>query len=162
MTSNIDFLQNELIRTSEWLKFAEQKFTLLSAYYWLWIAYVSQNTKDIKNIFIENNYIKTFIFFLFVLTLILWIYFLFKAIFPKLKNISTNKSFFFFMNIADMKILDFISDYKQLNNEEKEKQILEQIHTNSIITKEKMINITSSFRALFLNLAFLIILIFII
>jgi len=35
MKNNIDFLQNELIRASDWLKFAEQKFTLLSVYYGL-------------------------------------------------------------------------------------------------------------------------------
>lgn len=160
MKNNIEFLQNELIRISDWLKFTEQKFTFLSAYYGLWIAYISQNTKDIKKIFIESNYVNIFIFFLFIMTLILWIYFLFKVIFPNLKNISTNKSFFFFWHISSMKILDFIDEFKNLDTNEKEKQLLEQIHTNSVITYEKMNNIVYSFKVLFLNLILFLTLIF--
>lgn len=162
MKNNIDFLQNELIRTSEWLKFAEQKFTLLSAYYWLWITYISQNIKDIKDLFIEQIFIKIFVFMVFILTLIIWILFLFKVIFPNLKNISTNKSFFFFWHISRMKISDYIIWYKNLNINKKEEQLLEQIHTNSVITNEKMNNIVYSFKILLINLLFFIILIFII
>lgn len=162
MKNNLEFLQNELIRTSEWLKFAEQKFTLLSLYYALWITYITQNVKDINKIFIENNLSKFIIFIVFIITLILGIYFLFKVIFPNLKNVSTSKSFFFYSHISNMKILDYIKEFKDLSNEELEKQILEQIHTNSEITNQKMLNIISSFRFLFINLIFLIALIFII
>ncbi|MDD3302997.1 MAG: DUF5706 domain-containing protein [Candidatus Gracilibacteria bacterium] len=162
MKNNLEFLQNELIRTSEWLKFAEQKFTLLSLYYALGITYITQNVKDINKIFIENNLSKFIIFIVFIITLILGIYFLFKVIFPNLKNVSTSKSFFFYSHISNMKILDYIKEFKDLSNEELEKQILEQIHTNSEITNQKMLNIISSFRFLFINLIFLIALIFII
>lgn len=61
-----------------------------------------------------------------------------------------------------MKILDFINDFQNLNNEEKEKQILEQIYTNSIIVNEKMNNIIFSSKILFLNLFFFLIVIFLI
>ena len=162
MSNNLEFIQNELVRTIEWLKFAEQKFTLLSAYYWLWIAYIIQNKGGILKIFAENNCFKIFIFLFFMFTLFLWIYFLFKVILPNLENLSTNKSFFFFRHVSEMKVLDFIADFKNLNNEEKEKQILEQIHTNSKITNLKMNNIIISSKILFLNLFSFIILIFLI
>ena len=162
MKNNIDFLQNELVRTSEWLKFAEQKFTLLSIYYWLWITYIIHNQNKILKLFIEYSIFKIFIFLIFIFTLLSWIYFLFKVIFPNLNNISTNKSFFFFKHISNMKILDFIKNFKNLTNKEKENQILEQIHTNSIIANEKMNNITNSSKILFINLIFFIIIVFLI
>ncbi len=155
MKNNIDFLQNELIRASDWLKFAEQKINLLSVYYGLWITYITQNIKDIKKIFVEESCSKIFIFIFFILTLIIWIYFLFKVIFPNLKNISTDKSFFFFSHISSIKILDYLKEFKNLTNEEKDNQILEQIYTNSIIVNENMKNIIFSFKILFINLIFL-------
>ncbi|MBW7954671.1 hypothetical protein H3C61_02560 [Candidatus Gracilibacteria bacterium] len=160
MKNNIDFLQNELIRISEWLRFIEQKLILLSAYYGLGISYIAQNIQDIKRIFQENSCIKIFIFLYFIFTLILGIYFLFRVIFPNFKNNSNNKSFFFFRHISNMKILDYVKDFQILTIKEKENQILEQIHINSTIANEKMNNIAYAFKILFINLLFFFITLF--
>jgi hypothetical protein len=103
-----------------------------------------------------------FIFIGFLASLLVGIYLLFKVIFPNISNESTNNSFFFFSHVASMKLENFIENFQALNEKQKTEQILEQIHTNSKITHQKMKNIKYSSKLLFLNLLFFFILIFII
>ena len=73
----------------------------------------------------------------------------FRVVFPNITNLNTNKSFFFFGNISQMKVIDFINEYKELTDEQKEVQILEQIYSNSVITNEKFVNIKKASKFLF-------------
>lgn len=165
MHDKISFLKDELLRTTEWLKFAEQKFTLIATYYALWITFMFANTKSLLGIFnVKNNFlwkVQVFLFVGFILSLLIGIYFLFKVIFPKLENLSTNKSLFYYGHIAEMKIIDFMKEMKKATEITKIEGYIEQIHTNAVITNAKMLNIQNSARCLFINLGFLILLAFI-
>jgi len=88
---------------------------------------------------------------------IVGIFFLISSVFPRLKNINTDKSLFYFGNIANLKLIDYFNEMEKLTEEEAKKQLLEQIHTNSIIAEQKMNNVKNSTKCLFI----LVILVFI-
>jgi hypothetical protein len=90
------------------------------------------------------------------------LFFLFKTIFPRLKNTRTENSYFYFGHVANMGSNDFIKNSKNIENNKVLEQILEQIHTNSQIIQIKMLNIQTSIKLLFLALPLSALFIFII
>ncbi len=161
---DIAFLQSELKRISEWIQFSDKKTAFLSVYYSAIFGLLFSQEKSILRYFetnhglILNLYIFTFIAI--ILSFFIGVFYLFRSIFPILKNKSTDQSLFYFRHIANIKLFDYLEKVRKLTKEETRKQIIEQIHTNSIIADKKMRNIQKSIISLFL-LAFFVILFFI-
>ncbi|PIZ95989.1 MAG: hypothetical protein COX80_02670 [Candidatus Magasanikbacteria bacterium CG_4_10_14_0_2_um_filter_33_14] len=148
---NLQFLQSELNRVCEWIKFSDKKTGFLSAYYsTIFGLLISQKESILNNIL---NYQKwmfalyLFIFIAVIISFIIGMYFLFKSIFPRLKNSFTDKSLFYFGHIAKTKFIDFSKKMQELNEDEAEKQVIEQIYTNSIIANQKMKNVQISIKS---------------
>jgi len=107
---SLQFLQSELNRVSEWIKFADKKTAFLTTYYSVLFGLVISQKDSILNNLI--NYQKwIFGFYIVILigitvSFLIGIFFLFKSIFPRLKNSFTDKSLFYFGHIASMKFVD--------------------------------------------------------
>lgn len=148
---SLQFLQSELNRVSEWIKFADKKTAFLTAYYSVIFGLViSQKDSILNNL---TNYQKwIFGFYIVILigviiSFLIGIFFLFKSIFPRLKNSFTDKSLFYFGHIASMKFVDYSKEIEKLTEDEAKKQITEQIYTNSIIADQKMKNVQNSIKS---------------
>ena len=153
----LEFLQKELERVSEWVRFSDRKTAFLSVYYTALMTIFLNNIENIKKIN-ENNLLICILVIL-IISFVIGIYFLVMSIFPRLKNNSTNKSLFYFSNIAGMKIIDFLENMENLTEQKAKKQIIEQIYTNSEIANQKMNNIKKSIKALIVSIVSLMILI---
>lgn len=159
---NLQFLQSELNRVSEWIKFADKKTAFLTAYYSVIFGLVISQKDSILNNFI--NYQKWMLgFYIFILvgaitSFVIGIFFLFKSIFPRLKNSFTDKSLFYFSHIASMKFVDYSKEIEKLTEDEAKKQVIEQIYTNSIIAEQKMKNVQKSIKNLIISVCFVILL----
>lgn len=142
------FLQAELSRISEWIKFSDQKSAFLFVYYSAVFGSIVFIKYDIySNLLNYKNWQLYLYITLISLTAFLFlggIFFLLSCIFPRLKNNLTNKSLFYFGNIADMKFVDYIKQIEELSEDETKKQLVEQIYTNSMIANTKMKNIRIS------------------
>jgi cell division protein FtsL len=148
----LEFLQKELERVSDWVRFSDRKIAFLIALDSLIISFIKIN----YNIWDFNNLEKIF-FVLLLASIVASIIFIIYAVFPRLKNKSTNKSLFYFSNISEMKIIDFLEDMENLTEEKAKKQIIEQIHANSKIANQKMKNIEKSIASLILAILFMMI-----
>ncbi|MCK5460070.1 hypothetical protein KAI52_03070 [Candidatus Parcubacteria bacterium] len=159
---NLQFLQSELNRVSEWIKFADKKTAFLTAYYSVIFGLVISQKDSILNNFI--NYQKWMLgFYIFILVgaivfFVIGIFFLFKSIFPRLKNSFTDKSLFYFGHVTNMKFVDYSEEIKKLTEDGAKKQIIEQIYTNSIIADQKMKNVQKSIKNLIISVCFVILL----
>jgi len=160
---SLQFLQSELNRVSEWIKFADKKTAFLSAYYSVIFGLVISQKDSILNHF--ANYQKCMdAFYIFILlgviiSFTVGIFFLFKAVFPRLKNSFTNKSLFYFGHVASMKFADYSEKIEKLTGEEAKKQVIEQIYTNSIIADQKMKNVQKSIKSFIALAVFVVLLI---
>jgi len=149
----LSFLQNELNRVSEWIRFSDEKSAFLSAYYsGIFLGIISYKDSVICSI----SNLKSWTLFLYIILIIvtvglfiLGIFFLISSVFPRLKNTNTDKSLFYFGNIAKLKLIDYFDEMEELTEEGVKKQISEQIHTNSIIAAQKMSNVKNSTKCLF-------------
>lgn len=135
-------LQTELIRVNEFIRFADKKigfiFLIYSALFTFWI---SKTEILLKNI----NLLNIILFGITSIMLLLGGYFIIRAVFPRLENVTkTNKSLFFFMHIANMKLADFSKKFLNISENDIKKQILEQIYSNSHIASKKMKNVQNS------------------
>lgn len=158
----LQFLQAELSRVSEWVRFADQKSTFLSAYYSAIIIFLLSQKEKIE-IGIENFEgwtlcVFVLIFVLLGITFFIGIFFLLSSIFPRLKNHFTDTSLFYFGSIANTKFLDYSKKMESLTEEESKRQIEEQIYTNSVIADQKMKNVKSATKFLFLLFVLVVIL----
>jgi len=162
---NLQFLQSELKHISEWIKFADKKTAFLTAYYSLIFGLVvSQKDTILNHLANYQKWVTVFyIFILFgvIVSFLVGISFLFKSIFPRLKNSFTDKSLFYFGNVASMKFVDYSKEIEKLTDDEIKKQIIEQIYTNSVIADQKMKNVQKSIKSLIVLITFILILIFI-
>lgn len=145
---NIDFLQTELKRIAGWLEFSDKKTAFLSIYYTAILGLLI-NQKNIFFLNIQNFEGKKEVIYVILLICLLisffiGLFFLFNSLFPRLKNNFTNKSLFYFGNIANMKFVDYLKDVNNLKEDDFKNQIIEQIYTNSLITNTKMNNIRRS------------------
>lgn len=160
---SLQFLQSELNRVCEWIKFSDKKTGFLTAYYSaIFGLVISQKKYILDNI---SNYQKwAFAFYLFVfigviISFAVGIYFLFKSVFPRLKNSFTDKSLFYFGHVANRKFVDFSKEMQELDEDEAKKQVIEQIYTNSIIADQKMKNVQISIKSFVVFVIFVLLLI---
>jgi len=155
---NLQFLQSELNRISEWIKFSDKKTAFLSAYYSLIFGLmISQKTKILQHFTVYQKWITCFYIFILlglIISFLFGIFFLFRSIFPRLKNSFVNKSLFYFGHVADMKFIDYFEKIKKLTDNEVKEQIIEQIYVNSIIANQKMENIQKSIKSLIVLIFF--------
>lgn len=145
---NLQFLQLELNRVSEWIQFSDKKTAFLSAFYSAIFGLVfSQKESIFQQFVVYKNwitYFHAFILFGLAVSFIVGIFFLFKSVFPRLKNSFTDKSLFYFSHVTNMKFVDYLEEMKKITEDEAKRQIIEQIYTNSIITDQKMKNVQKS------------------
>ncbi len=160
---NLTFLQLELKRTGEWIQFSDKKTAFLSAFYSAIFGLVLSQKELILNHFKVDQkwelYFYIFIFLGFVIFFMLGVYFLLKSVFPELGNTHTNKSLFYFGNIANLKFTNYLDELKKLNEEDAKKQIIEQIYINSIIANRKMKNVQNSIEIFAIVVIFVLLLI---
>ncbi|KKQ46180.1 MAG: hypothetical protein US63_C0005G0022 [Candidatus Moranbacteria bacterium GW2011_GWC2_37_8] len=160
----IQFLHEELKRTCEWIKFADQKAAFIALYYSVLIGFLVSKkdiiVNDLKQLHLGQLFVLNSILFLLLVLLSLGIFYLFSCVFPQLKNHSNEKSLFYFGTVSKMKFLDFIKKIENLSEDETKEQIAEQIYTTSIIADQKMNNIQNSVRCLFAS-AFLILIMYV-
>lgn len=160
---NLQFLQAELNRVSEWIQFSDKKTAFLSAFYSAIFGLVfSQRESILQHFAIYQKWTTCFYVFIFLgfsIALVVGIFFLFESIFPRLKNSFTDKSLFYFGHVANMKFIDYSEEIKKLTEDEAKKQIIEQIYTNSIIADQKMKNVQKSIKSIIVLAVFAILLI---
>ena len=143
----LSFLQNELNRVSEWIRFSDKKSAFLSAYYsGIFLGIISYKDSVICSI---SNFQSWGLFFYIVVIsitiglFILGIFFLISSVFPRLKNTNTDKSLFYFGNIAKLKLIDYFNEMEKLTEDEAKKQITNQAEYY-IISDSKLISASSS------------------
>lgn len=152
----IQFLQAELNRVSDWIRFADQKSAFLSVYYSA-ILFFLISQKEIITISLQSFEGWGFCLFILLLVLtiiffIVGIIFLLCSVFPRLKNHLIDTSLFYFGSIAKKKFLDYSKQMENLSEVESKKQIMEQIYTNSVIANQKMKNVQNSTKSLLILL----------
>ncbi len=148
----LEFLQKELDRVNDWVKFADKKAGFLIVVYSIIIGFL----KIKYGIFNFDGKVKCILLFLFLLSLILGICFLLKTLFPKTKNELTDNNIIFFGNISSMKYKDFTDKYNNITEEEMKQNIFEQIYTNSVRANDKFKNIKKSTICLMVSIVLLI------
>jgi hypothetical protein len=162
---DITFLQSELNRVSEWIKFSDKKTAFLAAYYSVIFGIViSQKEQILQNIVNYQKWMFIFYFFILIGVIIFFlvgIFFLFKSVFPRLKNSFTDKSLFYFGYVASMKFVDYLREIEKMTKDEVKKQVIEQVYTNSIIADQKMKNVQKSIRSFVALVVFTLIMILI-
>jgi len=160
---NLQFLQSELNRVSEWIQFSDKKTAFLSAFYSAVFGLVISQKELISQHFIVyqewTSCLYIFILLSFIVSFVTGIFFLFKSIFPRLNNSFTDKSLFYFGHVANMKFVDYLEEIKKLTDNEAKRQIIEQIYTNSIIADQKMKNVQKSIKIFFVVIVSMVLLI---
>jgi len=161
----LQFLQSELNRVSDWIQFSDKKTAFLSAFYSAIFGLVFSQKESVLQHFLTYQRWTAYFYFLiligFVSFFIVGIFFLFKSIFPRLKNSLTDKSLFYFGHVANIKFVDYLEEIKKMTEDEAKKQIIEQIYTNSIIADQKMKNVQKSIKSFIVAVFFAILLILI-
>jgi len=134
-----DFLQTELSRVSDWIQFTDQKAGFIAVFYSAILGYlITKRDVILSNLFICNETcdIWPLLFIGLIILLAMGIYQLFFTVVPKLKNTNTKESLFYFE--------DFQIKFESMTDEEARKQLVEQIHTNSMIANTKMVSVKKS------------------
>lgn len=157
---DINFWHSELNRIIDLVKFADQKAALVAAGYTgiLWVI-VTQ-----KDAIMETNYDFCFwlVTVIFALVFIIGVVNLFDSISPRIKRNWQHISYFYFGHVNTMDSNLFIVDMSNMTEREAEEQILEQIHTNSLIANVKMERIGKSTVYLFASILLCLIFVFVI
>jgi len=162
---DISFLQSELVRTSDWIQFSDKKTGFLSVYYSAMAGFVISQWSDILGGGSGYGSLETLYFLVFILfttSFLIGIYYLFRSVFPQLKNSNLDNCLFYFGHIANKKLADYIDGLKNLSEEEVENQLAEQIHTTSVIANIKMTNVQKSTQSLVVSIVLLVFFLFII
>ncbi len=150
---DLEFLHSELNRTTEWIKCSDQKSGFVSVYYSAILGFLISYKASILLYISSNHGIVLFCYILVlsanVILFLSGIFWLFRSIFPRLTNLTTDKSVFYFRHVASLKFIDYLKDLKKLSVPDIKEQIAEQIHTNSTIANRKMKNIQKSIKFLF-------------
>ncbi len=149
---DLDFLQTELSRVSNWIQFTDQKAGFIAVFYSAILGYlVSKRDEVLSHLFFCSQDCDIWVLIFFVSIFFLWlgVYHLFLTVLPKLKNTNAKGSLFFFGSIATMKLGDYLVKFENLNDEEARNQLKEQIYTNSIIANSKMVSVQKSTKFLF-------------
>lgn len=151
---SLQFLQEELKRVCDFIKFADKKIAFIAIYYSALISFViSQKSVIFLKFSLSNGWFLSLLYldlFLAIIFFSFGIVSLFFAVFPRLTNSFTNESLFYFGTIAKLKYADFIKKMETVSEIEAKKQLAEQIYTNAIIANKKMGNVKSCTIFLFL------------
>lgn len=147
--NDLQFLQAELSRVSEWIQFADKKAGFIGVFYSAILGLLITKRDEI---FIQLFWHGDCLYGLLLLALLIVLgvgaYHLLSTVSPQLKNGNTDRSLFFFGTVAKMKIEDYLKDIKELTEEDAQREVAEQIHTNSVIANAKMASVRKSTFAL--------------
>ncbi len=145
--SDLEFLQLELSRVSDWIKFADTKAGFVAVFYSAVFGFLWSQREAffIRTLCIRDCSAPYVILFIVILALlVLGIYFLLTTVKPRIDNKNTDESLFFYGTVSQMKIEDYLKDVEEISDEKASRQIKEQIYTNSIIANTKMTNVRRS------------------
>lgn len=149
---DLKFLQSELSRVSDWIKFADAKAGFIAVFYSAIFGFLWTQKEDILAHIFNGTGIYVVFYPVVVVAILLLIpagiYFLYATICPQLKNGNTDRSLFYFGNVAKMKIEDYLKDVEKMTEDEACRQIAEQIYTNSVIANAKMGSVRKSTQVL--------------
>lgn len=144
---DLQFLQSELSRVSEWVRFADGKAGFLAVFYIAIFGFIASKKDEVTSLMFSPSCFYSVLPLLYIglfLTVLVGVYYLFATVFPRLKNTCSGRSLFYFGSIAEMKADDYSQDCERATNEDAQKQITEQIHANSVIAAAKMKNLQLS------------------
>lgn len=147
-----------LNKTTAWIKFSDTKAIVVLTVYGIIITIIYSNSKDVYE-YLSNSTFSIILSIIVVILSILSLLFSFLAINPRLKNSNANSIIFFghiqekYKNHSDY----YLQSQQILSDEnEYEKQIAEQVYTNSKIAWKKFKNVSYSIRCFFLSIIILI------
>ncbi len=139
---DLQFLQSELSRVSEWVQFADKKAGFIAVFYSAIFGFLWTQKEDILARVLNGagicGWIYTAVAVTTLILIFIGLYFLYATVCPRLKNGNTDRSLFYFGNVAKMKIEDYLKDVEKMTEDEACRQVAEQIHTNSVIANAKM------------------------
>lgn len=148
---DLDFLQSELTRVSEWVQFADKKAGFVAAFYSAILGLLITKRNDLFwNVFAYHRIHCEYALLVIALLIVLGIglYYLFITVVPQLKNNNASESLFYFGTVAAMNAKSYKDAIEQLTEEDARRQVAEQIHANSVIADAKMTSIRKSTYAL--------------
>ena len=139
---DINFLQSELVRVSSWVEFADKKAGFIGAFYSAIIVFIlTQRSQILEGFSSYEGFCSValiLVSFVLLMSVIYGVHSLFCAVLPRLKNENTDKSLFYYGNVTERKIADYLQEMKELTDERVVHQITEQIYANSVIADKKM------------------------
>lgn len=147
---DLQFLQSELSRVSDWIKFADAKAGFVAVFYSAILGFIWSQKAEIYTHAIYSVCELPYILIVVAIFVLLFsgFYFLYKTVCPQLKNGNTDRSLFYFGNVAKMKIEDYLTDVEKMTEDEACRQVAEQIYTNSVIANAKMNSVKKSTQVL--------------
>lgn len=149
---DLQFLQSELSRVSDWIKFADAKAGFIVAFYSAILGILWTQKGNVVSRILDGTGFWAWIYNAIAITILILIlagfYFLYTTICPQLKNGNTDRSLFYFGSVAKMKIEDYLKNVEKMNKDEVCRQVVEQIHTNSVIANAKMDSVKKSTQVL--------------
>ena len=156
--SNLKFLQEELKRVTNLIQFSDKKIAFISTFYSIILGLlISKGNVPIQQVMGYTGWIKCICYFIFIIMIIsfaLGFIFILRTVFPKLKNVSSNQSLLYFGYVTQIHYSGYLKNYIKMMEENKmEEQMLEQIHTNSVIAYQKMKNVQLSIISLIVTIA---------
>lgn len=150
---NKDILEATLTRIHDWIKSADQKAGTFFALEGLFITLVLPSSiLWVKNILQEGH---SFSFFAGVGAIVVLLFSFLKVlvvITPRLNRKGVAKSLLYFGDISKRKLPDFKEKVKLLTPEKYREQLVEQIHTSSLIATSKHEHIRDSILSFLLTL----------
>lgn len=147
---------------NEWIRYSDTKAGVLVAVYGVFLTIIYANAEAVYLI-ISSGYILVFLTILCAIFSCMSIYFSFKCLNPRLKNLNP-KSVFYFGHIKQNKTYRAYLKYSEKIFAKKEntiEQLAEQVFVNSTIAWKKFYNISIAIRFLFSSLATLILILII-
>lgn len=140
---------------NDWIKYADQKATILISVYGILITIVYTNPKEILES-VNTNICTQITFGLTLILVAVSIFNAFRAMYPRITNNNPDTSIFF-GHISKMENWGNYKEQFPKDNSVYEDQLTEQIHSNAIICTQKFTNIKTS--VLFFGLAMVLIVI---
>ena len=151
-----DELENNLNRVHEWIRAADNKVSILLALEGIVITLLlSDSLASYAKSFQYNCWNIVFIIASLVL-LFISAYKAVLAIIPRLSRKRKKLSLFYFGDVAEMDLKEYKKAIKELDESEYVEQVIEQIHTSSIIATSKHQHFRNSIIALSLSFLLLV------
>lgn len=154
---NKDILEATLARIHDWIKSADQKAATFFALEGLFITLVFPSSiLWVKNILQEGHHLSFFAGVSAIVVLLFSLYKVSVVITPRLNRKGATKSLLYFGDISKRKLPDFKEKIKMLTPERYREQLVEQIHTSSLIATSKHEHIRDSIISFLLTLVLLV------